>query len=144
MALPFSSLPVEILREVRSHKWLVFLAFVVVSFSVLAAGFVWPYKYRAEVTIFVDDQNIIGPLMEGSAVTTQISEQTSSARQTLSNRNLLVEVATDTDIFGQGARNLTEEELEAKIAMLRSNLDVRPAGGPYFAIRYSSESPLEA
>ena len=59
MALPLSQLPVEMLREVRSKKWLAFLVFVLVSFAVLAAGFLWPYKYQSEVVIFVDDSNII-------------------------------------------------------------------------------------
>ena len=77
MALPLSQLPVEMLREVRSKKWLAFLVFVLVSFAVLAAGFLWPYKYQSEVVIFVDDSNIIRPLMEGSAVTTEIKDRKS-------------------------------------------------------------------
>lgn len=144
MALPLSSLPVEILREVRSRKWLVFMVFAVVSFAVLATGFIWPYQYRSEVVIFVDDQNIIVPLMEGSAVTTKISEQSSSARQTLSNRDVLEQIAKDPDIYGADARNISDEVLESRIMALRSNMSVRPAGGRYFSIAYSSESPVEA
>ena len=142
MALPLSNMPVEVIREIRSRKWLVFCAFLLVSFTVLAAGFVWPYKYRSEVTIFVDDQNIIRPLMEGSAVTTEISEQASSARQTLSNRDLLTKIATDTDIFGEEAWNASDAAIESRIGKLRANLGVERTGGPYFAITYSSESPL--
>ncbi|HAS76323.1 XrtA system polysaccharide chain length determinant [uncultured Marinobacter sp.] len=144
MALPLSSLPVEILREVRSRKWQVFLLFVLISFLVLGAGFVWPYKYKSEVVIFVDDQNIIRPLMEGSAITTEISDQASSARQTLSNRETLERVARDPDIYGPGALGADESVLEARIARLRANLAVRPAGGSYFSIGYSSESPVQA
>ena len=70
MALPLSQLPQEIIREVRGRKGLAFLAFVIVSFAVLGAGFVWPYKYQSETIIFVDDRNIIAPLMEGRAVAT--------------------------------------------------------------------------
>tara|TARA_R110000850_G_scaffold102658_1_gene212028 strand:- start:23304 stop:24833 length:1530 start_codon:yes stop_codon:yes gene_type:complete len=144
MALPLSSLPVEILREVRARKWLVFIVFALVSFAVLATGFFWPYQYKSQVTIFVDDQNIIGPLMEGSAVTTKISEQTSSARQTLANRDVVAQLATDPDIYGPDARNTSDEVLESRILALRSNMSVRPAGGSYFSIGYSSESPIQA
>lgn len=144
MALPLSSLPVEILREVRSRKWLVFIVFALVSFTILATGFIWPYQYRSEVIIFVDDQNIIGPLMEGSAVTTKISEQTSSARQTLSNRDVVAQLAKDPDIYGPDARSVGDEVLESRIMTLRNNMSVRPAGGSYFTIGYSSESPVEA
>ncbi len=144
MALPLSHLPVEILREVRARKWLVFIVFAAVSFAVLAAGFVWPYQYRSEVIIFVDDENIIRPLMEGSAVATKISEQTSAAQQTLSSREVLTELATDTELFGKGADDIDPDTLEARIAMMRRNLNVRPSGGNYFAIQYKSESPAQA
>jgi polysaccharide chain length determinant protein (PEP-CTERM system associated) len=144
MALPLSHLPTEILREIRSRKWLVFICFALVSFAVLGAGFVWPYQYRSGVTIFVDDQNIIGPLMQGSAVTTKISEQTSTAKQTLSNRDIMMRIATDPQIFGEGAGNASPEALEGRIAALRANMDVRPRAGSYFEITYRSESPLEA
>ena len=80
MTLPLSHLPGEIFREVRVRKWHAVLVFALVSFGVLALGFLWPYKYESEVVIFVDDQNIIGPLMEGSAVTTEINDRASAAK----------------------------------------------------------------
>ncbi|MDX1634893.1 MAG: GNVR domain-containing protein [Marinobacter sp.] len=144
MALPLSQLPQEVLREVRSHKWLAFFLFVVISFAVLAAGFLWPYKYESQVIIFVDDSNIITPLMEGSAVTTKISERTSVAKETLWKRSVMERVATDPAIFGAGAGNIEEDELISRVAYLRSNMGVRPRGESYFAITYKSESPLEA
>jgi len=144
MALPLSSLPVEILREVRSRKWQVFLAFALVSFLVLGTGFVWPYKYKSEVVIFVDDQNIIRPLMEGSAITTKVSDRTSSARQTLSNREALKGIATDPDIYGSDARSADRAAIESRIGSLRANMEVKPAGGSYFSIGYKSESPVQA
>jgi len=144
MALPLSSLPVEILREVRSRKWQVFLVFALLSFLVLGAGFIWPYKYKAEVVIFVDDQNIIRPLMEGSAITTKVSDQISSARQTLSNREALMNIATDSSIYGPGASGVDQAGLEARVAILRANLEVNRVGGSYFSIGYKSESPIEA
>lgn len=111
MALPLNQLPKEIVREVRSRKWLALLLFAVVSFSVLAAGFVWPYKYQSEVVIFVDDRNIIQPLMEGRAVATEVSEKVSAARELLGTRSVLEGIATDTEIFGDNAANLPPEQL---------------------------------
>lgn len=144
MALPLSQLPAEIIREVRSRKWLAFLLFAIVSFVVLAAGFVWPYKYQSNVVIFVDDQNIIRPLMEGSAVTTSISDRTSAAKEMLWSRDVMSQVARDKDIFGADADQLSDEALERRIGMLRANMNVRPRGERYFSIGYTSESPREA
>ena len=142
MALPLSQIPVEVLREIRKHKWISFLTFALVSFLVLGAGFVWPYKYRSEVVIFVDDSNIIRPLMEGRAVTTEISERTSTARELLQSRKILETLATDPEIFGSAQPS--PEELEARIGQLRSQLSVGPRGQNYFGIRYTSTSQLDA
>lgn len=142
MALPLSQIPAEALREIRSHKWLAFLTFALVSFLVLGAGFVWPYKYDSEVIIFVDDSNIIRPLMEGQAVTTEISERTSSAKELLQSRRILENLANDAEIFGSEYPDT--EGLESRIAKLRSQLAVRPRGENYFGISYTSTSQLEA
>ncbi|KPQ01345.1 XrtA system polysaccharide chain length determinant [Marinobacter sp. HL-58] len=144
MALPLNQLPSEIIREVRSRKWLAFLLFAIVSFAVLGTGFVWPYKYQSNVVIFVDDQNIIRPLMEGSAVTTEIDERTSAAKEMLWSRDVMAQVAKDKEIFGTDAEELSDEALERRIGMLRSNMNVRPRGERYFSIGFTSESPMEA
>lgn len=141
MALPLSQLPKEMMREVRARKWLAFLVFAMVSFAVLAAGFLWPYKYSSQVIIFVDDSNIIRPLMEGSAVTTEISERASVAREMLWSRSLMERVATDESIFGPGASDLTPEQLEGRISAIRSNMSVGTRGESYFSIGYQASSP---
>lgn len=143
MALPLAHIPSEAIREVQSRKGLAFLLFLITSFAVLGAGFIWPYKYQSEVVIYVDDSNIIRPLMEGSAVATGVTERLSTIRETLWRRSVMEEVAEDAGIFGESAGNLTEEQLEGRIASLRGNMQVSPRGDNYFAISYRSGSPLE-
>lgn len=142
MALPLSQLPQEIIREVRKRKGLAFLTFAIVSFAVLAAGFVWPYKYQANTIIFVDDRNIIGPLMEGRAVTTKINDRTSAARELLMSRTLIERVASDPDIYRNAS--MEPDAVEGRIARIRGGLWVRPRGDSYFSIGFSSTSQMEA
>lgn len=144
MALPLSQLPTEVVREIRTRKWLAFLMFSAVSFAVLAAGFLWPYRYDSQVVIYVDDQNIIRPLMEGSAVTTKISERASAARETLWSRSVMESLATDAAIFGPEAATLPPERIERRIASLRAGLNVRSRGDNYFSIGYTASSPVHA
>lgn len=144
MALPLSELPVEILKEVRARKWLSLLVFVVVSFGVLAAGFLWPYKYQSETVIFIDDQNIIRPLMEGNAVATKINDTASAVQELLWSRDVIEKVATDEEIFGEGAADVDRPKLESRIFTLKDNLSVVPRGDSYFAIAYEAESPMRA
>ncbi|MAM88040.1 MAG: lipopolysaccharide biosynthesis protein [unclassified Hahellaceae] len=142
MALPLSQLPLEILREVRSKKWLAFFVFVLVSFAVLAAGFLWPYKYQSEVVIFVDDSNIIRPLMEGSAVTTEINDRASAAREMLLGRSIMERLATDDEVFDDV--DLSPEKLESRISRIRAGISVRTRGDSFFSIGFTSQSPMQA
>lgn len=144
MALPLSQLPHEIVKEVRARKWLALALFILVSFGVLAAGFLWPYKYQSETVIFIDDQNIIRPLMEGSAVTTKIDDTASAAKELLWSRSVIEKIAKDEEIFGEGAADVEPKKLEGRIAGLRLNLSVLPRGDSYFAISYQSDSPMRA
>jgi len=107
---------------------------------VLAAGFVWPYKYRSQVVVFVDDSNIIKPLMEGSAVTTKISDRASAAEQMLMSRDILTKVAEDPTIYGPGAANLAQRKLEARMDGIRAGLKVVPLGKSYFGITYTGHN----
>lgn len=140
MALPLSKLPGEIIREVGDRKWLALAVFAIVSFGVLAAAFLWPYQYQSNVIIHVDDENIIRPLMEGSAVTTKINERASGAQQLLWSRSVMEQLATNESIFGE-QESLNREQLEARVEMLRDNLSVSTQGKDYFSIEYRSESP---
>ncbi|MBW0146452.1 XrtA system polysaccharide chain length determinant [Marinobacter arenosus] len=144
MALPLSELPVEIVKEVRSRKWLALLLFIIVSFGVLAAGFLWPYKYQSETVIFIDDQNIIRPLMEGSAVATEINDRASAAQELLWSRSVIEKIAKDEEIFGEGAADVERPRLEGRIFGLKENLSVVPRGDSYFAIVYQAGSPMRA
>lgn len=144
MALPLSDLPFETLKEVRARKWLTLLLFVSVSFGVLVAGFLWPYKYQSETVIFIDDQNIIRPLMEGSAVATKINDTASAAQELLWSRGVIDKVAKDEEIFGKGASEIGHQKLEGRIFSLKQNLSVVPRGDSYFAISYKSQSPMRA
>ncbi|WP_323753747.1 XrtA system polysaccharide chain length determinant [Marinobacter sp.] len=141
MALPLSKMPSEIIREVRERKWLVLLAFLVISFTVLSVGFVFPYKYQASVVIFVDDSNIIRPLMEGRAVTTKINDRISGARELLLTRSVIERLARDTTVYPDSS--MEEAAVEQRIGRIRGNLFVRPRGDSYFSIGFSSESQLE-
>ncbi|MDP4546412.1 XrtA system polysaccharide chain length determinant [Marinobacter sp. MDS2] len=142
MALPLSQIPQEVIREVRNRKWLAFFLFVFVSFAILGAGFLWPYKYQSDVVIFVDDKNIITPLMEGRAVTTEISDRISAAKELLLSRTVIEKVATDSSIFGEAPAD--QESIEKRIAYVRSGVAVRPRGDSYFSIGFKSTSQMES
>jgi polysaccharide chain length determinant protein (PEP-CTERM system associated) len=132
----------EIIREVRGRKWGAFLLFLIVSFAILGAGFVWPYKYQSDVIIFIDDRNIIGPLMEGRAVTTEVSDRVSAARELIMSRSVIQKLATDSDVFKKAP--MDQESVEKRIAYIRQGVSVGQRGDSYFGISFSSTSQMEA
>ena len=143
MALPLERLPFEVLRELRRYRWAAIGLFALVSFAVLAVGFIYPYQYRSEVVIFVDDSNIIRPLMEGSAEITEISDRASSARELLYSRRVLEKLVDSERIFPD-VNSYSTERMEALYQELRSNISVNPQGESYFAIRYKGTNPRES
>ena len=143
MALPLERLPFEVLRELRRYRWAVIGLFALVSFAVLGVGFVYPYEYRSEVVVYVDDNNIIRPLMEGSAEVTGISNQTSAARELLYSRRVLKRLFESDNIFDGNPNTYSTERMEALYSELRSNISVHPQGDSYFAIRYQSTDPRQ-
>jgi hypothetical protein len=56
-----------IARELWNKKYLVLVAFSLISFSILLVGSVWPPKYVVSATIYADNQNILGPLLKEKA-----------------------------------------------------------------------------
>ncbi|EEF22364.1 conserved hypothetical protein, partial [Ricinus communis] len=77
-------------RELNNHKGKVAIGFAVVTFAVLILGFVWPKKYEASALIYADEQNIIKPLLSGSAEVTNISvDQAAIARDRIMSSAIL-------------------------------------------------------
>ena len=143
MALPLSRLPFELLRELRHYRWAAVGIFALISFAVLAVGFVYPYQYRSEVVIFVDDSNIIRPLMEGSAEMTGISDQASSARELLYSRRVLERLLESDRIFNENISQMSTERLEGLYSRLRHNINVNAQGDSYFTISYQDTDPRQ-
>ena len=143
MALPLSRLPFELLRELRHYRWAAVGIFALISFAVLAVGFVYPYQYRSEVVIFVDDSNIIRPLMEGSAEMTGISDQASSARELLYSRRVLERLIESDRIFNEDVSEMSTERLEGLYSRLRHNINVNAQGDSYFTISYRDTDPRQ-
>ena len=142
MQVPIGNIPSELVRELRRRKWLSFLIFMTVSFVVLGVGLLWPQKYTSSLTIFVDDQNIIRPLMEGSAVTTGISDRINEAEEMFFSRRVLGALADESNIWGED-KSQDIKFKENLVETLRYKVNFRKKGDNYFTISYSGSDPVK-
>ena len=139
MQAPLGSVLREIIRELRERKWSCLLVFMMVSAMGLTAGVFWPHQYSASVTIYIDDQNIITPLMKGSAVESKVKDKVAAAKDIILGRSALNRLV---DYFEEiEGRTYDEKEREQKISSLRGVIKIQKRGRQFFQISYSDRKP---
>ena len=81
-----------LLKESFKHRNKIVLAFMLISLSVLLVGVKYPKQYLAESLIYVDDRNVIKPLMQGTAVGAESKDVARNAKEIILGNNLLNDV----------------------------------------------------
>lgn len=80
------------LIEVFNRRKLVVAGFVAINLFALIAAFSWPRGYTAATTILVSEKNIIQPLMQGAAATTEVADRARMAREVIHGRRVMNQV----------------------------------------------------
>ncbi len=95
--VPFNvaTLAETMLKEARRRRVLLAAIFAVIALLALALGTFWPKKYVAETTILVQENNIIKPLTEGIAATTEVSNRADIAREVIFSQDSLNQLLTE-------------------------------------------------
>lgn len=81
-----------VVEESRRHPMLLVTIFAVIALGALAIGLTLPKKYTSRTTIFVEDSNIIGPLMEGRAVPTAVANRAAITREVAFSSRVMQEI----------------------------------------------------
>jgi polysaccharide chain length determinant protein (PEP-CTERM system associated) len=112
---------------------------VIVMVVVLMLGFKWQKQYVSVSTLFVDESNIIQPLLEGAAEFSDV-DRVEEAREGLYSRSLLVDVGTN---LGYISEDTTIEEQTRIINAIRSGIEVESEGrrSNSFTVSYYSRDP---
>lgn len=79
-------------EEFRRHKLAVIGLFSAIALGALALGLFLPKQYTSSATILVEEGNIIGPLMEGRAVPTGVTNRASIAKEVAFSRKVMQEI----------------------------------------------------
>ena len=97
-----ASSPIEgffrfVMTEADRHKAFVAVGFVILTLGVIYVGSTWPKIYTSSTSIYVEEQNIIGPLMQGAAVQTEVTDRSMIAREIIYGRKIMLKVVEKMD-----------------------------------------------
>lgn len=129
------------LKECRLHKLKLSFLFVLISVSLLTVGTVWPKRYTTASTIYVDARNIIQPLMQGTAVTTESHNHAENAREIILGSNILGQVL---EAAGWLKESPTPIEIDNIQEEIKKRTEISNIGKNLIRIQYKDSDPLRA
>jgi polysaccharide chain length determinant protein (PEP-CTERM system associated) len=128
-------------KELQIHKAKLALGFAVVTFALLIAGTVWPKKYESGSLVFADEQNIIKPLLSGSAeVTKPEIDQVAIVRDRIVSNRLISMALIDAKM----AAGNDDPKLDSMIGGVRGGIVVTDAGRGHVRIAYQAKQADKA
>lgn len=130
-----------IAAEAILRRRLVIAAFIGINLLTLAVAVGWPKNYTSYTTIFVEERNIIEPLMQGAAVSTGVVDRARIAREVIFGRRVMHQLIDGVGWFG---RELSESEKDSAAEGLKNRLDISNAGRGLIRIEYSDADPQRA
>lgn len=135
----------ELLRMMRRELWVKRRLFAAVYLSTAAVflflAWYWPKVYSASSTIVVDQQSILEPLMQGTAVTTNVRDKAGAAREIIFSRRAMDEVLSE---GGWLRKHMTEPERERLAAAIEARTRVENVGENLIRISYMDSDPTRA
>ena len=114
---------------------------VFVMLGLLLTGLVWPKGFVSSTTILVDEKNIIQPLMQGAAVSTEVADRSRLAKETIFGRKLLNQLLMDT---GRLKESSSPDEQEKLFKLLRKQTTVGSVTKNIIKIEYRDDDPEQA
>ena len=85
-----------LVKTIQKELWLrwklVMILFALTSMAFLAAAWAWPKVYISSSVILVDQQSILSPLMQGTAVATDVQNRSKIARQVIFTQRAMEQV----------------------------------------------------
>ena len=123
-----------------NRKTLVVL-FCLISLSLLVFGLFWPKNYTSYTTVYVEQKNIIKPLLEGAAVTTDVADRSKIVREAIYSRSMLKTLLKET---GQLQNGISKEELEKQLERVKKKIDITKPGKNLIRIQYKDDDPKMA
>ncbi|TQV74577.1 hypothetical protein FLL45_06335 [Aliikangiella marina] len=131
-------------KEVWSNRRLVIAVYFITSMAFLAAAWMSPRVFTSTSVVLVDSKSILSPLMQGTAVTTEVEDKARRARQIILSKKSIDQVL-ELDVWKKTlGDDISEFTLEAYNKIIKANTSVQNVGNNLIEISYSDSDPQKA
>ena len=117
-----------LINEIIYRRVFVVIVFALITFVLVSIGLNWPKQFVSSTTIFVEEENILGPLMAGAAVQTEVTDRASIAREIIFGHNIMYQLLELEGLVEDNPNPIIQERLmndikgRLNISNVRSNL----------------------
>ena len=136
---------VELFKSALQELWkirnIALLLFAIISLTALVIGWNWPRIYVSSATVLVDEQNILQPLMEGTAVATDVKNIAKNAKQLLSGQNTKKKLL---EFMKEEVEGLSDRDKDEFWEKTFRKTKISSIGGGLVKIEYKSKDPILA
>lgn len=142
--VPFNvaTLAETMLKEARRRRVALAVIFAAVALLALVVGVFWPKKFVAETMIVVQENNIIKPLTEGIAATTEVASRADIAREIIFSQDSLNQLLAD---GGWDVAHLTAIERDRLIDHIKGHTIINTSkNNLLLQISYNDSDPKRA
>lgn len=128
-------------RELLLRRKLVVVVFLLVNLVGVVVGLSWSKTYVSATTIYVEDKDILDPLMQGTAVRTPVTDRSRFAKEVIFGSKTMNRLAEE---LGMYAGDLSDIEKERIRDQLRDRTTVNQTGRSLIRIEHKHPDPKEA
>lgn len=100
-----------------------------------------PDKYVSEARVYIDTTSLLGPLLKGIAVETDLDQEVAIMQRTLLSRPNLAEVARATDLDLEAT---TPIEMEKLLGNIEKSASIKAQGRNLFTVGFTDKNPVLA
>lgn len=122
-----------VIKDALKYRKLILSVFIVCCIAGLIVGINSPKFYLSSATIFIEEENILGPLMRGAAVQTEVVDRARIAREIVSGRDVLLRILENSKLIDD---TTTPVQIEKLIEGLRSRLEITNASENLIRFEY--------
>ena len=137
----FASEILPLLSAIWRRRWYALAVAWLLSLIGWTVVALLPDKYESEARVYIDTTSLLGPLLKGIAVETDLDQEVAIMQRTLLSRPNLAEVARATDL-DLGAT--TPVEMEKLLKHIESSASISAQGRNLFTVSYVDKDPVLA